>query len=114
MNLSHLEAQFDLLWHYHYPNLKLVQEYRFYPKRRFRFDFAHVEARVGIEVHGGIYRNGRHVRIGGFNGDCIKSCLAASIDWVVYPLTDKMITEEWIHSIAATILHRAEARHALH
>jgi very-short-patch-repair endonuclease len=37
----------------------LEREYRFHHERRWRADFAHVEARVLIEIEGGIWVNGR-------------------------------------------------------
>jgi len=39
-----------------------VREYRFHPTRRWRFDFAYVEQKLGIEVDGGAFSTGRHNR----------------------------------------------------
>ena len=38
------------------------KEYRFYEKRKWRFDFAFPEKKVGVEIQGGLYINGRHTR----------------------------------------------------
>lgn len=53
--MSHLEEQFASLWEYAHPNLDLHREYRFHPKRRYRADFASLEAKVLIEIQGGIW-----------------------------------------------------------
>jgi len=72
---SHLEERFLMLWN-HINGPDLEREYRFDAKRRWRADFAHVEARVLIEIEGGIWVNGRHNRAAGFNADLEPSRLA--------------------------------------
>ena len=47
-----------MLWK-HTNGPALEREYRFHHERRWRADFAHVEARVLIEIEGGIWVNGR-------------------------------------------------------
>lgn len=45
------------------------REYRFHPQRLYRFDLYHGGARLGVELHGGIFTGGRHVRGVGFAAD---------------------------------------------
>jgi very-short-patch-repair endonuclease len=58
-------------------------EYRFHPSRRWRFDFAWPDKKIAVEVEGGTFASGRHVRGKGFNGDCHKYNSAALAGWTV-------------------------------
>ena len=41
---------------------EVVAEYRFHPGRDWRFDFAIPSRRVAVEVEGGAFNGGRHIR----------------------------------------------------
>ena len=71
----------------------LVKEFRFHPVRRWRFDYAIPEALVAIEVEGGIYAGGRHVRGAGYEKDCQKYNEAQLLGWIVlrYPSWKKIV-----------------------
>lgn len=56
-----LEDHFLMLWKA-VGGPPLEREYRFHAERRWRADFAHLQARVLIEVKGGIWVNRRHNR----------------------------------------------------
>lgn len=56
-------------------------EHRFAPPRRWRFDFAWVQQKVALEVEGGIWTNGRHVRGRGFLNDMEKYNAATAGGW---------------------------------
>ena len=60
-----------------------VREYRFDPVRRWRFDFAHVEMRIAVEIEGGIWVNGRHSRGKGMQADMDKYNRATVLGWRV-------------------------------
>jgi len=61
-------------------------EYKFC-ERRWRFDFAHLQKRIAIEIEGGVYSRGRHVRPKGFLGDMEKYNRATVLGWQVLRLT---------------------------
>lgn len=63
-----------------------IQQHRFAPPRRWRFDFAWPDQRLGVEVdglkRGGEY--GRHQRIDGILGDAEKAEAGLLLGWDVY------------------------------
>lgn len=62
-------------------------EYQFHPARKFRFDIAIPELKLGIEFEGLISDKSRHTTITGYTNDCIKYNLAQSFGWKVYRYT---------------------------
>jgi very-short-patch-repair endonuclease len=64
-----------------------IREYRFDRKRRWRLDFAWPEERFGVEVHGGIWTQGRHTRGAGFERDREKMAEALASGWRVLEVT---------------------------
>lgn len=67
-----------------------VRQYRF-SDRRFRFDFAWPDRRVAVEVDGGAWVGGRHVRGAGFHSDCVKLSTAAALGWRCLRVDGEMI-----------------------
>jgi very-short-patch-repair endonuclease len=86
---SKLEATLAL--HMRSAGLKPVPEHRFHPPRRWRFDFAFPDQKVGIECEGGIWSGGRHVRGAGFEKDAEKYNQAALDGWTLLRFTGRMI-----------------------
>lgn len=65
-----------------------VTEYHFAkPERVWRFDFAWLDAKVALEVEGGIWTQGRHTRGAGFLGDIAKYNRATELGWSVFRTT---------------------------
>lgn len=62
-------------------------EYRFHPTRKFRFDYAWPDAKVALEVEGGVWTGGRHTRAAGFLKDVEKYNRAAAMGWRVLRCT---------------------------
>lgn len=56
-------------------------EYRFAPPRRWRFDYAWPSAKVAVEIEGGIWIRGRHVRGAGYASDIEKYNCATELGW---------------------------------
>lgn len=61
--------------------LTVLKEYRFNQRRKWRFDYAIPEHRVALEVEGGVFTQGRHVRPQGFLGDIEKYNTATLMGW---------------------------------
>lgn len=76
----------DLIWGIH--GIETPQsEYRFHPTRRWRFDYAFVDRKIGVEIEGGIWSGGRHTRGSGFLGDMEKYNEAGKMGWRVFRFT---------------------------
>ena len=93
---SPLEAQFYQLW-VMLGGPELKPQHKFEPMRRWRADFAHLGKRkVIIEIEGGIYSGGRHVRGVAFTSDAIKYNAAEMAGFHVIRLTSDMLNEQYI------------------
>lgn len=68
-------------------NVECVKEFKFHPKRRWRFDYAIPEHRIALEVEGGVWTGGRHTRPQGFLGDIEKYNTATLMGWRVFRTT---------------------------
>ena len=60
-----------------------VSEFRFHPRRRWRFDLAWPDLKWACEINGGEWIQGRHNRGAGFLNDCEKCNEAAILGWRV-------------------------------
>lgn len=65
---------------------RFTREYRFHPKRKWRFDMADCALKVGVEFDGGVWTAGRHTRGQGFIDDCEKCNEATAMGWRVFRL----------------------------
>jgi very-short-patch-repair endonuclease len=88
----------------------LVEQHRFHPTRKWRFDFAHLASKVAVEIQGGIWSHGAHVRGGQYQRDRAKIVTAQELGWIVYELTDKQINAEWIERIVGMIELRGQIK----
>ena len=103
---SSLEQQFANTWAA-LDGPTLDGEYRFHPKRRWKFDFAHPATKTAIELEGGAWSNGRHTRGKGFVADCEKYNAAGLLGWTVFRLATGMITVASVQDIIGYIQRRA-------
>ncbi len=74
-----------------------------------RFDMAFPEKRVAIEIEGGVFNNGRHVRGMGYHKDCTKYNLAAQQGWIVLRYTSLHISDDpvsMINQVLAVLRNR--------
>lgn len=86
-----------------------VAEYRFAQalKRKFRFDFAYPEQKIGIEVEGGTWIQGRHNRGEGMAEDMRKYNLAAMLGWLILRFDNHMIeNNEAADTVRAALMLR--------
>lgn len=81
------------------------QEYRFHPERRRRFDLSWPEIRVALEIDGGIWTGGRHVRPVGYRKDVEKLNAATLLGWRVLRAVPEQVRSgealAWVRSLMA-------------
>jgi hypothetical protein len=66
-------------------------EYRFHPKRRWRWDLCWRKWKIAVEIHGGIYSRGRHVRSTGFTNDREKINAGIELGWRTFEYTPEQV-----------------------
>lgn|GEM_PF-5268097 len=102
---SSAEQLFLALWIRFAPDdaPQFKREYRGIPGRKYRFDFALPTYKIAVEIDGGIWSGGRHVRGKGFEEDLEKMNLAVLYNWKVLRFTPGML-ERGGHSCIAQIM----------
>lgn len=87
------EAQGTLLWQIRASNMpEATAEYRFHPTRRWAFDIAMPDIKLAVEVEGGLYVEGRHVRGQSFEADAEKYAEAMCLGWRVLRVSTRQVT----------------------
>jgi very-short-patch-repair endonuclease len=80
-----------------------VREYKFWPGRRFRFDYAWLAEKIAVEIEGGNFIHGRHSRGAGMRSDIEKYNEATMLGWKVY----RFLPEQLKKGSAQTFMQRA-------
>jgi hypothetical protein len=102
---SELECTFANLWTIYYPQIDLYSEWRFAPPRRFRFDFAHLESKVAIELQGGIFNaNTRHINGAALLKEHEKLNLAALLGWRLFYVSTRTVNDLSLYEQIATAI----------
>lgn len=95
------ENRFEFMWKAICgPPLK--REHRFC-ERKWRFDFAHHDTQVAIEIEGGVWSKSRHTNGAGYTKDCEKYNAATLQGWRIFRLTPDMITGNTLQDIKGYI-----------
>lgn len=69
--------------------IEFVEEYKFHPDRKWRFDFAIPERMIAVEYEGIFSKKSRHTTVGGYSADVEKYNAAAKLGWKVLRYTAK-------------------------
>jgi hypothetical protein len=85
----------------------IVREHLFASEigRRWRFDFALPKHRIGIEIEGGAWSNGRHTRGAGFVGDMEKYNMATVLGWRVLRFTPQQIKKAETYELISKLIN---------
>jgi len=70
---------------------KPAREYRFDLKHRWAWDFAWPECMVALDIQGGTWNAGGHVRGKGYENDCRKYSTASILGWTIILATTDMV-----------------------
>src|SRR3990172_7771058 len=86
-------------------------EYKFYPTRKWKFDFANPNLKIAIEQEGGVWISGRHNRGKGFLNDMEKYNSATVMGWRVlrYPPDKMMLAVEDIKQLCGACAAQSAA-----
>ena len=98
-----LANQFLLLWNEVTNGEELIPEYKFHPKRKWRADFYHEASKGLIEIEGGTYSGGRHVRPGGYGDDVLKYNEATRLGYTLQRITTDQMNVERVAKIAEAL-----------
>ena len=100
---SNYSADVMLKWFAEH-GLEAVPEYRFHPTRKWRFDFAFLDAKVALEVQGGLFTGGRHSRGASLLKEHEKLNAAAIAKWrVLYTIPSELGTIDLIDTIKQAV-----------
>jgi len=60
-----------------------MEEHRFHPVRKWRFDYSFVDVKIAVEIEGAAWVQGRHTRGSGFVKDVEKYNAAIELGWTL-------------------------------
>jgi len=81
-----------------------MEEHRFAPPRRWRFDYAWPDKKVALEVEGAVWTQGRHTRGSGFLKDMEKYNCAVLLGWRVIRCTPQTLRSVETRQMLAQLL----------
>ncbi len=79
-------------------------EYRFMPPRRWRFDWAWPDAQLAVEVQGGLFCNGGHVRGGHLKKEYEKLNEACVLGWRILFVLPEQVQSGEVFGLVARAL----------
>ena len=79
-------------------------EYKFHPSRKWRFDFAWIPQKIAVEIEGGIWNYGAHVRGIHFLSDMEKYNEAGKLGWRVFRFTPQQFKKGNVQSFLLDVL----------
>lgn len=106
---SHLEREFETLAQRMGIADGMLKNFQFADGRKWAFDFAWPSKRVAVEIEGGIFSGGRHVRGKGYENDCEKYNTAEILGWKLLRFTAGMLKDGRAASQIQKIFSRGDA-----
>jgi len=96
------ERSFAAHWRLLDTEIELEPQAILVPGRQFRFDFAHCESKVAVELDGGLYVNGGHSRGASIEESYVKLREDAKLGWCVLKYGTKQMSR--MDSVAIEVL----------
>lgn len=81
-----------------------VEEYRFHPTRRWKFDYCWPHQKIAVEIDGGIWIQGRHTRGAGFLKDHEKMNAAGLLGYRVFRFTPQELKKGIVQEFMKDVL----------
>jgi hypothetical protein len=104
------DAQILLEIHLHELGFSFQPEFKFHPDRAWRFDYMitcpspdGISPNFALEIEGGIFTQGRHLRAGGYLKDMEKYREAAMLGWKVFRFSPQEILNGTCHQFLQRI-----------
>lgn len=91
---------------------ELEKEHYFNPERGYRNDYLHRPTMTLIELEGGVFTKGRHVRPVGFIDDCVKYNQAAMMGYRIIRIPTGFATAHYLQQIIAYLAATGERQSA--
>lgn len=66
-------------------------EYCFHPSRKWRFDYCWPSEKIAVEIEGGIWNRGRHLRGAGYLGDMEKYNAGGCLGYRIFRFTPQQL-----------------------
>ncbi len=102
-----LVRRFEELWR-RWEGPALTKEYKFSAGRRWRMDYYHEATRTAIEIHGGVWTQGRHTRGRGYLEDLEKMNAAQMLGIRVLQLGTGQVDDAHVGEIADYVRRQAK------
>lgn len=91
-----------------------VAEYRFHTVRRWRLDVAFPDVKLGVEIDGGTFVQGKHSRGAGIRADMAKQAALAALGWRLIRCMPEHVNSgvalAWVRDALAAELKREALR----
>jgi very-short-patch-repair endonuclease len=101
--------QFETVWQ-RCNGPALRKEFKFCEVRDWRNDYLHEPTRIIIELDGGVFNGGRHVRPQGFIEDCVKLNMATMHGYGVIRIPTGFATDNYLSQIIAFLQNAQEGQ----
>lgn len=85
-----------------------VQEHKFHPERKWRFDYCWPDFKIALELEGGAFSKGRHTNGKGFTEDIVKYNEAQRLGWSVFRATSEQVKIGYAIGLLILIFHTGE------
>ena len=116
------QSALELLFQAHLDTVgcpKMERQYKFHPARKWRLDFARLDAKTAVEIDGGEFMRKAGIRGGHNRGaqmakDYEKRNQAIILGWAVFQLTGQMVEKEgmmWARNVKWMIEERRKEWH---
>ena len=89
-----------------------VEEHQFHDTRKWRFDYCWPHRMLAVEIEGGVYSGGGHVRGKHYQSDCEKYNAAVLLGWRVLRYTTTCLRERPVQIVEEVQAALAEVNHA--